>query len=108
MSEPGEPSENRDSAHGRDALAAELRALALLALDRVDPVLARIREHPELIELVVDRAAGLLAVLREALDGQQDLPSPSGSAQPQPSRPRVQRIPVERIPGESTGTGAPC
>jgi hypothetical protein len=99
--------DDRERPHAPRGLADELRALALLALDRVDPLLARVREHPELIEWSADRAAGLLVVLREALDGQQDV-SPPASPQPQPTRPRVQRIPVERIPVEPTGNGAPC
>jgi hypothetical protein len=109
-------------AHGRDGLAAELRALALLALDRLEPLLAGARagsgrpeagstpcpvcaglavlrgEHPELAERLADRAAGLVAVLREALDESVDVTPP-----PRPAPPRVQRIPVERAPAGRDG-----
>jgi hypothetical protein len=111
---------DRTCTHGRDGLAAELRALALLALDRLEPLLvgapagsdrpdagstpcpvcaalAVLRgEHPDLAERVADRVAGLVAVLREALDDPVDPP-------PRPQAPRVQRIPVERVPASRDG-----
>ena len=128
MTERASPGENREDpcAHGRDGLAVELRALALLALDRLEPLLAGARawgqgpevasapcpvcaglavlrgEYPELTERLADRAAGLVAVLREALDERPDV-APSTPAS---HAPRVQRIPVEREPAGRDG--APC
>ena len=107
--------------------AAELRTLALAALDRLEPALLRLRtgspttagaagctacpvcavlavlrgERPELAATVADQLGGLLAVLRAALE-EGDPAGRAGRGQPpQPSRPapgrRVQRIPVERV-----------
>jgi hypothetical protein len=109
---------DRERANGRAELAVELRGLALLALDRLEPLLAGAPagsdrpdagstpcpvcaalavlrgEHPELAE----RVAGLVAVLREALDDSVDVSPP-----PRPQAPRVQRIPVERVPAGRDG-----
>jgi hypothetical protein len=112
--------------HGRDGLAAELRALTLLALDRVEPLLARLRDvaadaapdgvcpvcaalaavrgpRPELADRLVEHTAGLLAALRDALaePGAPTAAEPVGTAQA--ARP-VQHIAVDRRP---TG-GTPC
>jgi hypothetical protein len=96
-----------DRERPRTGVADELRALSLLALDRLDPLLARLREHPELIERYTDRAAGLLVVLRDALDERVDVPPPE-APRAEPTTSRVQRIPVERVPVAPTGNGAPC
>lgn len=108
-------------ADGPDRLAAELRALALVALDRLDPLLARLRAvleetapgepacppstgggHP------ADHVAALVAALRDALAGAPGAdPEESGPrAEPRP----VQAIPVERGPvdGPSAGGAPPC
>ena len=119
-----------DTGHG--GLARELRALALVALDRVDPLLARLRdvmvdgsapdgavcpvcatlaavraERPELAGRLAAHAAGLAVALREAL-------TEPGPAAPEPeaetARP-VQAIPVERIPverGPAAGRRTSC
>jgi hypothetical protein len=103
--------------------SAELRALARTALDRVEPVLDRLRiepttpvsaetcavcplcalmaalrgERPELVQRLAEHLGGLVTVLRSALD------EAAGSAEPPPERtasgsPKVvQRIPVERV-----------
>lgn len=95
-------------------LGTELRAVAVLLLDRVAPVLERARtgapqspqacaacpvcavvalmrgEHPELAKRLAEHAAGLLDALQSALD-QPAEPAPP----PAPTR-RVQRIHVER------------
>lgn len=93
---------------GAHVLAAELRELALLALDRLDPLLDRVaqgdvacpvcagvaavrREHPELATRLVAGAAELAAALRAAVDDAVDDPA----ADPLPAR-RVQRVPVDR------------
>jgi hypothetical protein len=112
---------------GHPGLAAELRALALAALDRLDPALERIRaeptgepagtdgtcavcpvcaliaavrgERPELAVRLAEHAAGLLAVLRTALEEGAGHPGPGGTAgsEPAPAAGRpVQRIPVAR------------
>jgi hypothetical protein len=127
-----------DGGDGPERLTREVRALALLALDHLDPLIARLRdavvrsspnglthepdharpptgpctacpvcmvlavvrrEHPELAERFGVHAAGLLAALREALDGQ----PPADNPAPAPQPPRVQHIPVERSAG-----GEPC
>src|SRR4051794_22138673 len=114
-------------AHGSEGLAAELRAVTVLALDRVEPLLARlrhlaaddttacpvcaaldvVRQHRPELGRVAEHGAGLLAALRAALDG------PAGAAEPTGSRPagrRVQHIPVERVPADRrhTADGAAC
>jgi hypothetical protein len=95
-------------------LGAELRAVAVLVLDRLGPVLERAREggpgtpsscsgcpfcallallrgeRPELAGRLAEHAAALLAALQAALHEEEAAPPP-----PTPAR-RVQRIPVER------------
>jgi hypothetical protein len=116
---------------GPPELAAELRALALLALDRVEPVLARLRqgaavdaaggtapagacpvcimlaavrrERPELAARLGEHAAGLVAALRDALDGTR--PASAGPvAGGRAGARRVQHIPVDRLPDTAGGT----
>ncbi|OLT09964.1 hypothetical protein BJF78_29675 [Pseudonocardia sp. CNS-139] len=101
-----------------DTLGEELRALVLTALDRVGPVLDRLREEPatpgrgscaacpvcavlaalrgerpELAVRLAEQAAGLLAVLRAALDD--EAPAPADPPPPAAAR-RVQHIHVDR------------
>ncbi|MHA6783908.1 hypothetical protein ACVGOW_23385 [Pseudonocardia saturnea] len=104
-------------------LGAELRAVAVLLLDRIGPVLDRARadgaaaapststcavcpvcavvallrgERPELAVRLAEHAAGFLDVLQSAMDAAAD-PPPPPSAPPHPaSARRVQRIHVER------------
>ncbi len=109
------------AAHGR--LAGELRALALVALDRLGPLVARLGaepagpadapsctscpvctalatlrgERPELAGRLAEQAAGLLATLREALD------EPAPAAAPAPAPRPVQHIRIERA-----DRGDPC
>ena len=100
-------------AHGSESLAAELRAVTVLALDRVEPLLARlrhlaaddtaacpvcaaldaVREHRPEFNRVADHGAALLAALRAALDGSTTVAEPTGA---RPAGRRVQHIPVER------------
>ena len=114
------------SACGQHGLAAELRALALAALDRWEPALGRARaaagtggdprgacpvcaviaaacgERPELAARLAEQAAELLAVLRAALqEGGGDRPDGAdhggdGVHPPAPPPRRVQHIPVTR------------
>lgn len=99
-------------------LGAELRAVAVLLLDRIGPVLDRARadggaaapptstcsvcpvcavvsllrgERPELAVRLAEHVAGFLDVLQSAMDAPADPPAPP----PAPSR-RVQHIHVER------------
>jgi hypothetical protein len=97
-------------------LGTELRAVAVLLLDRIGPVLERARadgppqsaatcavctvcaavallrgERPELAVRLAEHAAGFLEALQSALD----VPAESPSPPPAPSR-RVQHIHVER------------
>lgn len=109
-----------DGCGGHERIGEDLRVLALSALDRIDPMLDRLRaeppddgpeqcascpicaviaalrgERPELAVRLAEQAAGLVAVLRTALE--QGVPAPD--AAPEPERPparRVQRIRVER------------
>jgi hypothetical protein len=111
---------------GHDGLDAELRALARAALDRVTPVLERVRSAPageaaegaqpcavcpvcavvaalrgERVELAVrlaEHLSGLLAVLRTALDEGSGGPEPTPEPPPpaETGRRVVQRIPVAR------------
>ena len=108
-------------AHGHGtALAEELRALALVALDRLDPLLARLRavvdgsardapdcavcatlaavraERPELAGRLAAHATGLAAALREAL-ADRSAAAPADTAEASVRRP-VQRITVDRVP----------
>ena len=107
-------------------IGAELRALALVALDRLEPMVARVRtepptaptgtsctgcpicavlallrgERPELAVAVAEQLGGLLAVLRTALeegDPAAAAPTPDPPAPGAASGRRVQRIPVERV-----------
>jgi hypothetical protein len=101
----------------------ELRALALTALDRIDPVLDRLRsepaeapepgaqpcavcpvcaviaalrgERPELAVRLAEHASGLATVLRAALEEGTPTPASAPAPEPSPAR-RVQRIRVER------------
>jgi hypothetical protein len=119
--------------HGPDtALARELGALALVALDRLDPLLARLRaavvdgpardagggapgcvvcatlavvraERPELAGRLAARATDLAAALRAALTEHAGAAAATpATATAAPSARAVQRIPVDRVP---TGRG---
>lgn len=108
--------------HGR--LAGELRALAVAALDRLGPALERVRagaeeapaadapcavcpvcaviaalrgEWPELAARLAEHGAGLLSVLRTALDEGAGGPQPADDPHREPAAGRpVQHIPVTR------------
>jgi hypothetical protein len=108
-------------------LSAELRAFVLSALDRLEPLLERLRveptgrtpetcascpvcallaalrgEQPELAGRLATHAAGLLAVLRAALE--EGPPASSGGApdpEPAPPERRVQHISIDR--GQEAG-----
>jgi hypothetical protein len=108
-------------------LSAELRAFALSALGKVEPLLDRLRvepsgrtpetcancpvcallaalrgDQPELAGRLATHAAGLLAVLRAALE--EGAPASSGGPpDPEPAEPerRVQHIPIDR--GQEAG-----
>jgi hypothetical protein len=111
------------SAPGCDSHAgasAELRALALAALDRLEPTLDRLRiepttpvsaatcavcpvcalmaalrgERPELVQRLAEHAGGLVTLLRDALAEPEPAP-PAHTASG--SRKLVQHIPVERV-----------
>ena len=102
--------------------SAELRALARTALDRVEPVLDRLRiepttpvspetcavcplcalmaalrgERPELVQRLAEHLGGLVTLLRSALDE----PEPPPAERTASGSPKVvQRIPVERAGG---------
>jgi hypothetical protein len=103
-------------------LADELRALAINGLDRLEPLLERAREEPatvaadspctvcpicaviaalrgerpELAARLAEQAAGVVAVLRAALEEGDPGPRPEPSAAAPPNGRKVQRIPVER------------
>jgi hypothetical protein len=109
----------------------ELRALGLLVLDRLDPLVARLAEgdhqgadgdlpctscpfcaavaglrgeHTDTAAAVARHTAGLIAALRAALAAAGPAGAASGSA---PATGRVvQRIPVERVP--PTGGSPSC
>lgn len=107
---------------GHPGLAAELRAIAITALDRLQPALERIRtdaaatpagcaacpicaliaalrgERPELAIRLAEQASELLAVLRSALDeGAGATPGGTTASEPAgPTRRSVQHIPVDR------------
>ena len=124
------PGDDRACPHARgdgaDRLAEELRALVLLALDRLDPVLVRLREvatadradagatcplctvlaavggeRPEPAARFAEHAAAAAAALRAALDG--DAAGTASAERPDrqvptdPERPRPAGRPVERI-----------
>lgn len=106
---------------GHSGLAGELRALAVAALDRLQPALDRLRtepldgtrgapascaicpvcaliaalrgERPELAVRLAEHAAGLVTVVRAALEEHAD--ATATPQQPAPRR-RVQHIPVHR------------
>jgi hypothetical protein len=106
---------------GHGGLSAELRALAIGALDRLEPLLDRVRaepatsaaetcaacpvcaviaalrgERPELALRLAEQAAGILAVLRTALEeGGPAAPAAEPAPAPAPSR-RVQHIRIDR------------
>ena len=111
------------TAPGCDAHAgasAELRALARTALDRVEPVLDRLRiepptpvsgetcsvcplcalmavlrgERPEIVQRLAEHLGGLVTLLRSALEEPAEPPPPERTASGSPKV--VQRIPVER------------
>ena len=100
--------------------SAELRALARTALDRIEPVLDRLRiepttpmtaetcavcplcalmaalrgERPELVQRLAEQLGGLVTALRAALD---EIPAPAPTERTSSGSPKtVQRIPVER------------
>jgi hypothetical protein len=128
----GAPGAEQPCAHGHGtALAEELRALALVALDRLDPLLARLRaavvdgpapdggvrecvvcatlgavraDRPELAGRLAGHATGLAAALREALADRRPAAAPADTAEA-PARRPVQRIPVDRVPA---GGGTSC
>ncbi len=100
--------------------SAELRALARTALDRIEPLLERLRieppspvsaevcagcplcallaalrgERPELMQRLAEQLGGLVTLLRAALDDDPGPPPPERT--PSGSRKTVQRIPVAR------------
>jgi hypothetical protein len=109
-----------DGCGGHEGIGEDLRALALTALDRIDPVLDRMRtepasespetcascpicaviaalrgERPELAARLAEHAAGLVAVLRAALEEGAPAPAAADVTERPPAR-RVQRIRVER------------
>jgi hypothetical protein len=110
-----------DGCGSHGVIGEEFRVLALTALDRIDPVLDRLRsepaddgapqmcascpvcaviaalrgERPELAVRLAEHAAGLVAVLRAALDEGARVPAADDATDRPPPR-RVQRITVER------------
>jgi hypothetical protein len=107
-----------DGCGGHARIGEEMRVLAMAALDRVDPVLDRLRsepvgdtpdvcatcpicaiiaalrgERPELAVRLAEHATGLVAVLRAALED--GAPAPAAEPAVRPER-RVQHIRVER------------
>lgn len=114
-----------DGCGGHEGIGEDLRVLALTALDRIDPVLDRLRgddadgepvtegpetcascpicaviaalrgERPELAVRLAEHAAGLVAVLRTALEEGAPAPGAEDVTERPPAR-RVQRITVER------------
>lgn len=109
-----------DGCGGHDGIGEDLRVLALAALERLDPVLDRLRaepagdapetcascpicaviaalrgERPELAVRLAEHAAGLVAVLRAALEAGGPAPAATDVPDRPPAR-RVQRIRVER------------
>lgn len=108
---------------GHSGFAAELRALALTGLERLEPVLERLRdepataaagqactvcpicaviaalrgERPELAARLAEQAAGLVAVLRAALEEGEPAPRSAAAPASTPGGRTVQRITVERV-----------
>jgi len=101
--------------------SAELRALARTALDRIEPVLDRLRiepptpmsaetcaacplcalmaalrgERPELVQRLAEQLGGLVTLLRATLD--EEVAEPAPAERTSSGSPKVvQRIPVER------------
>jgi hypothetical protein len=110
----------QEACGGHAGVGEELRMIALTALDRIDPVLDRMRtepvgdvpdvcagcpicaviaalrgERPELAVRLAEHAAGLAAVLRAALEDGAPAPAAADTAERPPER-RVQHIRVER------------
>ena len=103
------------------SLGAELRAVAVLALDRLGPVLERAREggpgtpsscatcpvcalaallrgeRPELAVRLAEHAGGLLAVLQAALHEEGPTPGHPAPGHPAPERPGHPPPPARRI-----------
>ncbi|TWF74135.1 hypothetical protein FHX44_1114 [Pseudonocardia hierapolitana] len=109
-----------DGCGGHEGIGEDLRVLALAALERLDPVLDRLRaepesdppetcascpicaviaalrgERPELAVRLAEHATGLVAVLRAALEAGGPAPAAADVTERPPAR-RVQRIRVER------------
>jgi hypothetical protein len=109
-----------DGCGGHEGIGEDFRVLALTALDRIDPVLDRLRneppddapetcascpicaviaalrgERPELAVRLAEHAVGLVAVLRAALQDGAPAPAAADGTDRPPAR-RVQRITVER------------
>jgi hypothetical protein len=112
---------------GHSGVGEELRALVLTALDRIGPVLDRIRdeqaapgrpseatcavcpvcavlaalhgERPELAARLAEQATGLLTVLRAALEEGAPAPAdpPPSRAQPSPGHPAARRVEHIRV-----------
>jgi hypothetical protein len=107
---------------GHEGIGEDLRVLALAALERLDPVLDRLRsepdadppetcascpicaviaalrgDRPELAVRLAEHATGLVAVLRAALETGGPAPAAPDVTERPPAR-RVQRIRVERRP----------
>ena len=112
-----------DGCGGHEGIGEDLRVLALAALERLDPVLDRLRaepegddppetcascpicaviaalrgERPELAVRLAEHATGLVAVLRAALETGGPAPAPpAADVTERPPARRVQRIRVER------------
>lgn len=128
---PG-PDGGQQECGGHPGLAAELRALTLTALDRLEPAVARIREaaagtggtgsgagctgcpicallavlrgeRPELAGRLAEQLVGLLAVLRTALQEGDPAGATPPDPDPLPDPGRPGRR-VQRIPVERVGT----
>jgi hypothetical protein len=104
---------------GHAGVSAELRAVAVAALDRLEPWLDRLRvepptpmpsstcahcpvcalvavlrgEHPELVQRLAEQVGGFVTLLREAVAETDAGPERTASGSPK----LVQRIPVERV-----------
>jgi hypothetical protein len=111
---------------GHAGVSAELRALAVTALDRIEPALDRLRiepatpmspttcalcpvcalmaalrgERPELVQRLAEHAGGLATLLRDALaePGPESESASAPTTRTASGSPKlVQRIPVERV-----------
>ncbi len=107
---------------GHAGVSTELRALALAALDRIEPALDRLRlepptppsatcavcpvcallaalrgERPELVQRLAEQAGGLVVALRQAMAEPEQAPPAERTASGSPKL--VQRIPVVRGEG---------